>query len=42
MKVPEALLSGNHAKIDAWRRQKAEELTKDRRPDLWAEHEHGE
>jgi tRNA (guanine37-N1)-methyltransferase len=42
MKVPEELLSGNHAKIDAWRRQKAEELTKDRRPDLWAAQEHGE
>jgi tRNA (guanine37-N1)-methyltransferase len=39
MKVPEELLSGNHAKIDAWRRQKAEELTKLRRPDLWLSHE---
>jgi len=38
MKVPEELLSGNHAKIDAWRRQKAEELTKEQRPDLWAQH----
>ena len=39
MKVPEELLSGNHTKIDAWRRQKAEELTKLRRPDLWLSHE---
>ena len=38
MKVPDELLSGNHAKIDAWRRQKAEELTKEQRPDLWAQH----
>jgi tRNA (guanine37-N1)-methyltransferase len=29
------LLSGNHAKIAAWRREKAEEITKKRRPDLW-------
>jgi tRNA (guanine37-N1)-methyltransferase len=33
--VPEVLLSGNHAKIAAWRREKAEEITKARRPDLW-------
>ncbi len=33
--IPEVLLSGNHAKIAAWRREKAEEITKKRRPDLW-------
>jgi len=33
--IPEVLLSGNHAKIAAWRREKAEEITKVRRPDLW-------
>lgn len=33
--VPDVLTSGNHAAIDAWRRQQAEELTKSRRPDLW-------
>ena len=33
--VPEVLLSGNHAAIDAWRRDAAERLTKERRPDLW-------
>ncbi len=32
--VPEVLLSGNHAKIDEWRREQSEELTKARRPDL--------
>lgn len=34
--VPEVLLSGHHAKIEAWRREQAEELTKTRRPDVWA------
>ena len=32
--VPEVLRSGDHAKIDKWRREKALELTKSRRPDL--------
>jgi tRNA (guanine37-N1)-methyltransferase len=34
--IPEVLVSGDHAKIAAWRRAEAERLTKDRRPDLWA------
>lgn len=34
--IPPVLLSGDHAKIAAWRREKAEELTRTRRPDLWA------
>jgi len=33
--IPEILLSGDHAKIAAWRRAEAERLTSDRRPDLW-------
>jgi tRNA (guanine37-N1)-methyltransferase len=33
--IPEILLSGDHAKIAAWRRSEAERLTKARRPDLW-------
>ncbi|GGE57563.1 tRNA (guanosine(37)-N1)-methyltransferase TrmD [Actibacterium pelagium] len=33
--IPEVLLSGNHAKIDEWRREQAENLTKERRPDMW-------
>ena len=33
--VPEILLSGNHAKIKAWRRAEAEAATRTRRPDLW-------
>jgi tRNA (guanine37-N1)-methyltransferase len=34
--IPEVLLSGDHAKVAAWRRGEAERLTKARRPDLWA------
>lgn len=34
MKVPEILLSGNFAKIDKWREEKALERTKQRRPDI--------
>lgn len=34
--VPEVLLSGNHAAIEAWRQDEAERLTRERRPDLWA------
>lgn len=32
--VPEVLLSGNHAKIDEWRRAQSEKITAERRPDL--------
>ena len=39
--VPEVLLSGDHARIAAWRRAEAERLTRERRPDLWARHEDG-
>ena len=35
MKVPDVLLSGHHANIEAWRRERAEELTQKQRPDLW-------
>jgi tRNA (guanine37-N1)-methyltransferase len=34
--IPEVLVSGDHGKIAAWRREQAERLTKARRPDLWA------
>jgi tRNA (guanine37-N1)-methyltransferase len=34
MKVPEVLLSGNHAEIERWRKQAALEKTRRRRPDL--------
>ncbi len=32
--VPEVLRSGDHAKIDAWRREKSLEITRAKRPDL--------
>src|SRR6204780_5594730 len=34
--IPEILLSGDHARVAAWRRAEAEALTRARRPDLWA------
>ncbi|MBQ9314127.1 MAG: tRNA (guanosine(37)-N1)-methyltransferase TrmD [Clostridia bacterium] len=34
VKVPEVLLSGHHANIEKWRREKALEITKIKRPDL--------
>jgi tRNA (guanine37-N1)-methyltransferase len=34
LKVPAVLLSGHQAKIDAWRREQAEQITRQRRPDL--------
>ena len=38
MKVPEVLLSGNHAKIEEWRREMALKLTRERRRDLLEKH----
>lgn len=35
VRVPEVLLSGDHGKIEKWRRAEAEKLTRERRPDLW-------
>ncbi|MDV3456979.1 tRNA (guanosine(37)-N1)-methyltransferase TrmD [Sphingomonas sp. HF-S4] len=37
--IPEVLRSGDHAKIEAWRRAQAEIDTRLRRPDLWERHE---
>lgn len=37
LEVPEVLFSGHHARIAAWRRERAEELTRNRRPDLLPE-----
>ena len=34
MKVPEVLLSGDHSKIEAWRKSEARRLTEKERPDL--------
>jgi tRNA (guanine37-N1)-methyltransferase len=37
--IPSVLLSGHHEEIARWRRELAEALTKQRRPDLWALYE---
>ncbi len=37
-KVPMVLLSGDHKKIAEWRLNKSEQLTRERRPDLWEEY----
>ena len=34
MRVPDILVSGNHAEIEKWRREQAKRRTKERRPDL--------
>lgn len=34
LSVPEVLLSGNHEKVDAWRREQSLEITRKNRPDL--------
>lgn len=36
MAVPETLLSGHHQRIRDWRHSQAEQVTRERRPDLWA------
>lgn len=36
--IPDVLLSGDHQKIAEWRREQAEKITKQRRPDLWERH----
>jgi tRNA (guanine37-N1)-methyltransferase len=33
--IPEALVSGDHARVAEWRRRMAEHATTERRPDLW-------
>jgi tRNA (guanine37-N1)-methyltransferase len=42
--VPEILLSGHHAKIEAWRNSQSAAITQARRPDLWQRYlrEHGD
>jgi tRNA (guanine37-N1)-methyltransferase len=34
MAVPDVLRSGDHARVEAWRRQQADRLTRERRPEL--------
>lgn len=35
LEIPPVLVSGDHGRVAAWRRERAEELTRTRRPDLW-------
>jgi tRNA (guanine37-N1)-methyltransferase len=35
-RVPEVLVSGHHGKVAEWRMRQREEITRRRRPDLWA------
>lgn len=34
--IPAVLTSGHHGKVAEWRRERAEEITRIRRPDLWS------
>ena len=36
LEIPPVLLSGDHAKVAAWREQQRRETTRERRPDLWS------
>ena len=36
LEIPPVLMSGNHGEIAKWRRERSEEITRARRPDLWA------
>lgn len=36
--IPDILMSGHHGKIARWRHDMSEEITRARRPDLWAAH----
>jgi tRNA (guanine37-N1)-methyltransferase len=38
IEIPDVLLSGHHEKIRKWRQTRSENLTKERRPDLWKEY----
>ena len=35
MTVPEVLRSGDHARVEAWKREQSEKMTRERRPELW-------
>ena len=37
--IPEIVTSGDHEKLRLWRQDEAERVTRERRPDLWAEYE---
>ncbi len=37
--IPDVLMSGHHGNIEKWRKEQAEELTRERRPDMWERYE---
>lgn len=39
--IPDVLLSGDHGAIANWKRQEAERITQERRPDLWSRYRSG-
>jgi tRNA (guanine37-N1)-methyltransferase len=38
LEIPPVLLSGHHAEVARWRAEQREIATRERRPDLWAQH----
>jgi tRNA (guanine37-N1)-methyltransferase len=38
LEIPEVLTSGHHGAVARWRAEQREETTRERRPDLWAQH----
>ena len=38
LEIPEVLLSGHHGEIAKWRQRQREDVTRERRPDLWDAH----
>ena len=36
--IPEVLMSGHHGRIAEWRHKMAEDITRERRPDIWADY----
>ena len=38
LEVPQVLLSGDHKKINLWKKNMSEMITKSKRPDLWAKY----
>jgi len=38
--APDVLASGHHQNIAQWRQRNAEQITRDRRPDMWARYQH--
>jgi tRNA (guanine37-N1)-methyltransferase len=39
--IPAVLTSGHHGKVAEWRRERAEEITRIRRPDMWSSYVRG-